>query len=318
MTERQDLDKKKIHLTLYGEEISLIKFTNSNEVECSFLGPNGTYTEQATLDLLGNQAKLQPLSRITEVVEAVEEKKTDLGLVPIENSTEGNVVETIRSIIRSHDLSVLGEKVIPIHHMLLGNEKAFSKKIVRSHPQAIGQCTNWLKENLPGAEVITHNSTSEAVKTAAENDELGIGSSLAGEIYQIPILKENIEDLKGNTTRFWLIGRGETNPTDSDKTMLLFSLKNKVGLLKNSLAVFADMGINMTKIDSFPIGALDEYYFLLAIDGHAKDPKIAETLNDFQETCLKVRNLGSFHKSPIPDKYFAPNALLDGWLEPSE
>ena len=98
--------------------------------------------------------------------------------------------------------------------------------------------------------------------------------------------------------------------------MLLFSLKNKVGLLRNSLAVFADRNINMTKIDSFPIGALDEYYFLLAIDGHKKDPKIAYALSDFQQTCLKVRNLGSFHKSSIPDKYFAPNALTDGWLEP--
>src|SRR3989344_4291782 len=159
MIERKGFDKKTINLTIYGEGVFLTKSSKSAEVGCGFLGPNGTYTEQATLDLLGNHAKLQPLNRITEVVEAVEEKKTDLGLVPIENSTEGNVVETIRSIIRSKDLSVLGEKVIPIHHMLLGSEKAFSKKIVRSHPQAIGQCTNWLKENLPGAEVITHNST---------------------------------------------------------------------------------------------------------------------------------------------------------------
>lgn len=311
----QQLEKRK--LFLHGFEV-IVKNTSGNfPLLCAFLGPLGTYTEQAASELLQNQVNLRSLTSITDVIRSVDKGKLDIGLVPIENSTEGNVMEAIRGLIRSN-LMILGEKILPIHHTLFGDETALLKATVHSHAQAIGQCVNWLEQNLPNAKIITHNSTAEAVQIAVERGELAIGSSVAGKVYGIQTLREGIEDFQGNTTRFWLLGRGETNPTSKDRTTLLFSLRNRIGLLRNSLAIFADRRINITKIDSFPIGALDEYYFLLSLDGHLHEPFIAEALEEFRKTCLRVRVLGSYHKAPIPQKFFEPNAIINGWIIPGD
>ncbi len=317
MNERKEQQLEERGLFLHGFKIAVENTSGDSSLLCAFLGPYGTYTEQAAFELLQNQVNLQPLTSITEILRCVDNGGSDIGLVPIENSTEGNVMETIRGVIRSN-LMILGEKILPIHHVLFGDKMALSKAIVRSHPQAIGQCTNWLEQNLPGAKIIAHNSTAEAVQVAAKREELAIGSSVAGKLYDIPILKEGIEDFQGNTTRFWLLGRGKANPTGKDRTTILFSLRNRIGLLRNSLAIFADRRINITKIDSFPIGALDEYYFLLSLDGHKNEPFIAEALEEFRKTCLRVRVLGSYHKAPIPQKFFEPNAIINGWIIPND
>lgn len=317
MNERKEQWLDKRELFLHGFKIKVENTSGNFPLLCAFLGPPGTYTEQAASELLQNQVKLQSLTSITDVLRSVDNGKLDIGLVPIENSTEGNVMETIREVIRSN-LMVLGEKILPIHHVLFGDETALLKAIVHSHPQAIGQCTNWLEQNLPNAKIVAHNSTAEAVQIAAKQGELAIGSSVAGKLYGIPILKEGIEDLQGNTTRFWLLGRGETNPTGEDRTTILFSLRNRIGLLRNSLAILADRRINITKIDSFPIGALDEYYFLLSLDGHKDKPLITEALKEFRKTCLRIRVLGSYHKAPIPQKFFEPNAIINGWVIPND
>jgi len=316
MREKEGQPEKK-ELFLHGFKIAVENTSGNFPLLCAFLGPMGTYTEQAASKLLENQVNLQSLTSITNVLRSVDSGKLDLGLIPVENSTEGNVMETIRGIIRSN-LIILGEKILPIHHVLFGEETALSKAVVHSHPQAIGQCTNWLEQNLPNAKIVTHNSTAEAVQIAAERGELAIGSSIAGKLYGIQTLKEEIEDFQGNTTRFWLLGRGETNPTSKDRTTLLFSLRNRIGLLRNSLAIFADRHINITKIDSFPIGALDEYYFLLSLDGHLRESFIAEALEEFGKTCLRVRVLGSYHKATIPQKFFEPNAIINGWIIPED
>jgi len=313
MEERKEHRPEKRGLFLHDFKIAVENTSGESSLLCAFLGPPGTYTEQAASELLQNQVNLRSSISITDVFRSVDNGKLDIGLVPIENSTEGNVIETIRGIIRSN-LMILGEKILPIHHVLFGDEKVLSKAIVHSHPQAIGQCTNWLEQNLPGAKIVAHNSTAEAVQIAAEREELAIGNSVAGKLYGIQTLKERIEDFKENTTHFWLLGRGETNPTGKDRTTLLFSLRNRTGLLRNSLAIFADRRINITKIDSFPIGALDEYYFLLSLDGHQNEPFIAEALEEFRKTCLRVRILGSYHKAPIPQKFFEPNAIINGWI----
>lgn len=317
MNERKEQQLEKRELFLHGFKIAVENTSRNFPLLCAFLGPPATYTEQATSELLQNQVNLRSLISITDVLRSVDNGKLDMGLVPIENSTEGNVMETIRGVIRSN-LMILGEKILPIHHVLFGDETALSKAIVHSHPQAIGQCVNWLEQNLPNAKIIAHNSTAEAVQIAAEREELAIGNSVAGKLYSIQTLKEGIEDFQGNTTRFWLLGRGETNPTSKDRTTLLFSLRNRIGLLRNSLAIFADRRINITKIDSFPIGALDEYYFLLSLDGHQHEPFIAGAIEEFRKTCLRVRVLGSYHKAPIPQKFFEPNAIINGWIIPED
>lgn len=315
MLERHELIPQRTTLRIHGHNVLLDVSKSASLPTCSFLGPEGTYAQQAAQELLDDQVDYVSSVRITEVLRALDTGRYDVGIVPIENSSEGNVAESIRGIIRS-DLNILGEKVLPIQHVIFGSAGALAKRIVRSHPQAIGQCVNWLELNLPDAEFIVHNSTSDAIRVAAEKDELAIGNLNAARLYDIPVLEEHINDFKGNTTRFWLMGRGETDITDTDRTTLLFSLKNRQGLLRKALGVFADRAINITKIDSFPIGALDEYYFLLTLDGHAKDPIVADSLEVFKNVCLKVRAIGSYHKAPIPDKYLEPDAISNGWLEP--
>lgn len=313
--ERREGQLKQKELSVRGFKISVDNTSGNVPLSCAFLGPNGTYTEQAAKELLTTQVVYPEAKRITEIIKGIETGKFDTGLVPIENSSEGNVAETVREVIKS-DLTILAEHVIPIHHVLFGTDAALAKGVIRSHPQAIGQCANWLEKNLKNGEVIEHNSTADAIRVAAERDELAIGNRKAGDLYNIPIHAENIEDRKGNTTRFWLLGRGETEQTENDRTTILFSLKNRTGLLRNALAVFADRSINMTKIDSFPIGALDEYYFMMSIDGHTNEPRIKEALVAFRDVCLKVRILGSYNKTLIPDKFLDPGDISNGWLKP--
>lgn len=285
---------------------------------CAFLGPNGTYTEQAAKELLKSQVELTPKSTNTEVIRAVNSREVDLGFVPIENSLEGSVLETIRGLIRSElpddsHIQIIGEKVIRINHILYGTENARKKGIVRSHPQALAQCSIWLNNNLPNAEIVRETSTAAGVKQAVERDEMAIGPRLAGVLYQAPILEERITDLDTNHTRFWLIGRGNTSQTGHDRVSLLFTLKNQPRALLKVLAPFAERGINMGKVDTVPLGTLDEYYFLMSLDGHIKDSNMALALEELGKEVWKMKVLGSFRKSTT-DIIYDPEALKNGWV----
>jgi len=249
--------------------------------------------------LLETQGEYHPLPRITEVIKAVNSSNYDIGLVPIENTTEGNVVETINGLIRS-DLSILGEITIPIHHSLIGSKSGLNKQVIHSHPQAIGQCGNWLDVHYPGVEIAFHNSTAEAVQTAVSNSELAIGSFRAANLYNAAILQESIEDNSGNITRFWLLGKGKSIPTGNYRTTMLVTVKEEVGSLVDTLVVLKNHRVNLGKIDSAPGSILDEYCFLLTIDGHQDTTKIARTLSELAEISLTMKILGSYQKSSNP------------------
>lgn len=312
MTEIRREPKKNI-IFLYGAEVCVENVTGEDPSTCAYLGPEGTYTEQAAVELAGTQFKYQSLERIREVVRSVEQGKFDLGLIPVENSTEGPVLDGIKELIHSR-LVILGERVIPIHHFLFGTQEALKKGVVHSHPQAIGQCNNWLDEHLPpNMTIVRHNSTAEAVKNAVIEGDVAIGSQRAGELYKAPVLAEKIEDYQGNTTRFWLVGRGETAVTGKDRTALLFSFRQGIGFIRNALSALADRRISVNRIDSFPMGALDQYYFILTFSGHNKESNIAEALEDFSRRCLKMKVLGSYHRAPIAEPFFEPAALENGW-----
>lgn len=304
------LEKK---ITVYGSEVRVQSATGKNRLTCAFLGPEGTYTQQATLELLGDQVDYEMAPRNGAVVTLADKGKCDLGIVPVENSTGGIVIETVKEIIHSDSLVILAERVLPIHHNLYGNPSALDNPIIHSHYQAIDQCSTWLEQNLPGAKTESESSTALAVKVALEKGELAIASAFAGVAHQATPLHERIENLKHNTTRFWLLGRGETEPTGNDRTAILFSFRQGIGKIAYALKVFADRQISLNRMDSFPMGALDQYYFSATIDGHIKDPKVAEAIEEFCTMCFKCKILGSFHKAPIAEKAFEPSAIEDGW-----
>lgn len=276
-----------------------------------YLGPEGTYSQEVLERLVLSKKTGASIDRISDIARRLKHGEINLGLFPIENSSEGNVIESLRCIVKLDEQdNILAEEILPIHHFLLGEMSSGGNLVIHSHPQALGQCELYLEKNYPNAEIVAEASTAQAVRIASEKGNMAIGSRLAGLRYKLPVLAENIEDQQGNTTRFWLIGKGETEPSGDDRTILLFVLENKVGYLRRCLNVFADRGINITKIDSFPYDQLDEYYFLLALDGHKKTPEIKEALDEFETACKALRILGSFKKEHPPKDYSQPGSLM--------
>ena len=308
-------------IIINGSEITVRRSAQTDSLTCGFLGPRGTYGEQAARGLLRDQAELIQASTNVDIIKKLSKGETDLGLIPIENSTEGNVTESVRGLIHgsvpvSSDIRILAETALPINHILYGTQEAFDKKIIRSHPQALGQCSQWINERLQDATVVRETSTSEAVRIATERNELSIGTKLAGEIYNAPIFDDDIMDLKTNHTRFWLLGQGETTSTGKDRTTLVYTLKNIDGALVRALLPFSLRGIGINKIDTLPLGTLDEYYFLMSVDGHEKDEKVAEALAELKKSVWKSRVLGSFQKS-LSRIVYDPEARNNGWIDPT-
>lgn len=312
MIERPNLQgERSTEIVLKSNRIFVdIPFSQSVPI-VGYLGPEGTYSQEALERLVLSKRTDAPIDRISDIARRLKHGEINLGLFPIENSSEGNVIESLRCIIKLNEQdNILAEEILPIHHFLLGEMSSGGNPVIHSHPQAIGQCELYLEKNYPNAEIVAEASTAQAVRIACEKRNMAIGSRLAGLRYKLPVLAENIEDQQGNTTRFWLIGKGETEPSGDDRTILLFVLENKVGYLRRCLNVFADRGINITKIDSFPYDQLDEYYFLLALDGHKKDSETKEALEEFGTTCKALRILGSFKKEHPPKDYSQPGSLM--------
>lgn len=309
-------NNKRETLSLNGHPIYLENVTGSKLLKCVTLGPAASFSEQAAAELLQDQTTHDFVKTNRAIIEVVKEKRFDMGVVASENSIEGNVVEIYKALIHS-DLTILGELALNIHQTLYGTPAAWEKRKINSHPQGFAQCGKWINTNLPDAEIVTHDSTSYAVQYAAEHDELAIGSPIAGEKYKIPTIKSEIEDRRGNTTRFWLVGRGETEPTGNDRTKIIVSLRNAPGTLKKVIDPFADRSISINKIDTIPL-TLDHYYFLISIDGHIKDDPVAEALAEAQKYCWRLKHIGSFQKSMLPEIEYEPEAFEKGWVPESE
>ncbi|MEK9149379.1 MAG: prephenate dehydratase, partial [Candidatus Desantisbacteria bacterium] len=232
----------------------------------AYLGPQATFTHQAAEERFGKQAKFLPQDDIGEVFMAVEKGTANFGVVPIENSSEGIVSHTLDIFIDSN-LKICDEIFLEVSHCLLSNEKSIADiRVIYSHPQGFAQCRNWLAKNLPkNVDFIEVSSTAKATQKASEEKGSGaIASKWAGEVYGLPILTDKIEDFSENTTRFLVIGKYESSPTGSDRTSILFSVKDRPGALHNMLAPFAKYNINLTKIESRPSKARSwEYIFFI-------------------------------------------------------
>ena len=223
-------------------------------VSCiAFLGPEGTFTQEAALKHFGHSVKTLPLGAIDEVFREVEAGDANFGVVPIENSTEGVINHTLDSFLAS-PLKICGEVELRIHHHLLAKCSSLNEiRRVISHQQSLAQCRSWLERNLHHAEQVAVGSNAEAARMAiSEANSAAIAGEMAAELYDLPRLAENIEDEPDNTTRFLVVGSQKAKPNGNDKTTLLLSARNEAGSLNNLLQPLAEYGISMTRIESRP------------------------------------------------------------------
>jgi prephenate dehydratase len=265
----------------------------------AFLGPAGTFSEEALFSLGIPDLDAVECGSIAEVFEAVERGRAENGVVPIENSIEGSVPATLDALAFDTSLEIQSEVVLDIHHSLVvapGTQLADVTAVV-AHPQASGQCRRWLERHLPGRPVTAANSNAEAVQTAVASPGLAaIGPALAAEIYGGAVIESGVEDYAGNQTRFVVIGRGICERTGRDKTSLaLFMKKDKPGALLMILSEFAYGDINLTKIQSRPTKRqLGDYMFFVDLEGHVDDPHVKTALDCLRMKLREVRVLGSY------------------------
>lgn len=266
----------------------------------AYLGPPGTFSEEAALKY-DSQAGLVPMATITAVVSAIDAGMADEGVVPIENSLEGSVAETLDLLIHTaRPLMIHDELVLPIEHYLLARAGAQPEaiKTIFAHPQALGQCRGFIERCFPKATVEAALSNSAAVEEMMARDgAAAIGTRRAAEIYGAHVLAAGIADRSPNVTRFVVLARGDHEPTGDDKTSLAcaFAVEDRPGLLVGALQEFSQRSINLSKIESRPSKEkLGTYIFLMDVDGHRGEPALAEALARVEEKCSFFRVLGSY------------------------
>ncbi|MGZ4959958.1 MAG: prephenate dehydratase [Methylomonas sp.] len=270
-------------------------------LEVAYLGPQGTFTQQATFKHFGHAVKDVPVSTIHEIFQAVETGYCQFGVVPVENSTEGVIAHTLDRFIDS-PLQICGEVEIRVHQNLLGKtESLLGINEVYSHQQSLAQCRQWLNNFLPGVPCTAVSSNAEAARLASlDHGKAAIASLVAAELYELNIIKKNIEDEANNTTRFIVIGRQQPVSTGADKTSILVSTGNQPGALHKILGPFAEYGISMAHIESRPSRqGLWEYVFFIDIEGHQADPDVCKALESLKNNVKMLKILGSYPKAVI-------------------
>jgi len=267
-----------------------------NNYKIGFLGPAGTFTEEAAA-LIGDN--LIGFNSILQVLDAVENNNVDMGVVPIENSIEGPVGITLDLLVHDYDLKIKYEIIIPICHNLLINPQANINdiKFVNSHIQALSQCRNFI-EALNVTVNATPSTSSAAEMVKGNINSAAIGNKRAAELYGLKIVETNIQDYKNNVTRFVVINKKDHKPTGNDKTSIVFSIvEDKPGGLYEILGLFANNNINLTKIESRPSKEkLGNYLFFVDLEGHRTDELIRYILNIIRSKVGYIKVLGSYPK----------------------
>jgi chorismate mutase/prephenate dehydratase len=268
-------------------------------------GPVGTFTDEAARQYFKGQQHIGYAPTITAVFDEVSSGKADYGVVPIENSTEGSVGETIECL-RKYDVQIGGEIYLQIRHVLAGIGKLSDIKQIVSHPQAVAQCGGKIQallgRKLP--KIVTRLKTGEDYSTAAAMARVAklkdpkvaaLGSKAAAEKYKLKILIDNMADREDNETRFFVISKRQAARTSSDKTSIVVAVKDEAGALYKLLGAFAAENINLTKIESRPRKDKKwEYLFLIDLEGHARDPKIEKVLSLAKDNTTYYKLLGSY------------------------
>ena len=269
-------------------------------VRCiAYLGPAGTFTEAAAKQHNCN-AILQPLASIPGVALAVASKIAEEGVIPIENSLEGSVTDTLDILISQPQLFIRRELVLPIDHCLLvmSNTTASDIQVIYSHPQALGQCREFLERCFPKAHLVASLSTAAAVGDM-KNSKLpaaAIATHRAAELNNVDVMAQGIQDNRSNMTRFVVLGNTDQPPTGNDKTSLCFTFaEDKPALLYSVLGEFAHRNINLAKVESRPTKqSLGEYIFLIDIHGHRENPPVKEAIDALKRQSSMLKIFGSY------------------------
>jgi len=265
-------------------------------VKVAFLGPAGTFTHAAARELFGLAARYSEAGTIDGVFDAVRRGDAAYGVVPIENSTEGSVTRAVDSLIDG-GVFIRRELVLDVSQCLMSTAAGLTDVArVYSHPQALAQCRLWLAANLANAQLVQTPSTSAAAREAlADATGAAIGSRLAAELYGLPVLRERVQDVAENATRFVMLATEDAPRTGRDKTTVAFAVHDGRGALLRVLEVFDSSGINLTRIESRPSRQkLWDYVFLADLDGHREDDSVKAALAILDQTCPMLRNLGSY------------------------
>lgn len=275
------------------------------EILMGYLGPQGTFTEEAARSYDKNGTfLLKPYPAIDKIFSAIAKKEIDQGVVPVENSLEGSVNLTFDLLSGNTDLKIKGELLCRIKHFLLTAPGQNLTKIkgVYSHPQALAQCRLYLDKLLPEVSRISTPSTADAAALVARSKgKAAIASRQAAGLYGLEIIRENIQDESFNFTRFFLLALSDAPRTGDDKTSLLIGLDDKPGSLFSSLGIFASHNLNLTKIESRPVrNELGKYIFFLDIEGHREEKKVDHALKELKEKALFLKLLGSYPRATIP------------------
>ncbi len=264
----------------------------------SYLGPAYTFTHLAAIHQFGESADLVPVSTIATVFDEVNRGHVDFGVVPIENSTDGRVVDTLDMFTRL-PLRICGEVQLHVHQNLLARCERSEINEIYSKPQALSQCREWLARNMPHARLIEATSTSTAAQLAREKPgAAAVASQQAAVQYEVQIIAENIEDNRNNITRFAVIGDSIGEATGHDRTAVLLQISHKPGALSDALTVFKRCRVNLTWIESFPLRAPESgYLFFLDFEGHVSDTKIRKALKELEAMADRLEVLGSYPRS---------------------
>jgi chorismate mutase/prephenate dehydratase len=270
-------------------------------LKVAFLGPEYSFSHLAAINRFGESVEYMAVGSITAIFEEVNRKHVDFGVVPLENSTDGRVTDTLDMFIRMPHLRICSESRLRVHHNLLANCDQPEIQRVYSKAQALSQCRNWLSKNVPQATLHEVSSTADAARLAAQNRNwAAIASREAAVRYGLRILFENIEDSPHNETRFAVIGGYDSSRTGKDKTAVMFQIPHSPGSLADILGIFKQAKINLTWIESFPFrDAKGEYVFFVEFEGHTDDPKVKKALTSLQDHSDKLNVLGSF---PMADR----------------
>jgi chorismate mutase / prephenate dehydratase len=284
-------------------EIMSACLAQQEPLKIAFLGPEGTFTQQAVLKHFGHSVRALPLPAIDEVFREVESGVADFGVVPIENSTEGTVSHTADMFLLS-PLKICGEVELRVHQHLMGRVESLERiERVCSHQQSLAQCRGWLSEHLPHVERIAVASNAEAARRARDEDgTAAIAGEAAAEVYGLRILVPEIEDRPDNSTRFLVVGRKLLAASGRDRTTLLLSAPDTAGpgALLRLLEPFARHGISMSRLESRPSRRKKwDYVFFVDVEGHASDPPVAKALAEIKSRASLCKLLGSYPRAVL-------------------
>jgi chorismate mutase/prephenate dehydratase len=281
--------------TIFREIMSACRALE-RRVTVAYLGPVGTFSEQAVYQQFGHAVEGMPCASIDEVFRAAEAGTADFGVVPVENSSEGAINRTLDLLLQT-TLSISGELSIPVHHSLMtksGSMEGIQR--ICAHSQALAQCQVWLNQHYPNIERQAVASNGEAARIASDDPTAAaIAGEIAGQKYNLGVVQAHVQDDPHNRTRFAVVGRLQPTPSGKDQTSLVLAVPNRAGAVHNLLAPLAEHGVSMTRFESRParIGTW-EYYFYVDVEGHAREEHVAKALTALKQNAAFFKVLGSY------------------------